>query len=110
MTDLEYGRPDGLNMLKLINRELRGVSQSLRVRTQIGMFRPIRMDHTNCLQVAIKTLQFNKYVLLMTECKQRGRTPVLSRGEDSAASVGRIQDSLEMCGTIFLDQFLTQLT
>jgi hypothetical protein len=28
--------------------------------TQIGMFRPIRMDHTNCLQVAIKTLQFNK--------------------------------------------------
>ena len=25
--------------------------------TQIGMFRPIRMDHTNCLQVAIKTLQ-----------------------------------------------------
>jgi hypothetical protein len=23
------------------------------------MFRPIRMDHTNCLQVAIKTLQFN---------------------------------------------------
>jgi hypothetical protein len=23
-------------------------------RTQIGMFRPIRMDHTNCLQVAIK--------------------------------------------------------
>jgi hypothetical protein len=26
--------------------------------TQIGMFRPIRMDHTNCLQVAIKTLQF----------------------------------------------------
>jgi hypothetical protein len=27
------------------------------IRTQIGMFRPIRMDHTNCLQVAIKTLQ-----------------------------------------------------
>jgi hypothetical protein len=24
-------------------------------RTQIGMFRPIRLDHTNCLQVAIKT-------------------------------------------------------
>jgi hypothetical protein len=23
------------------------------------MFRPIRMDHTNCLQVAIKTLQLN---------------------------------------------------
>ena len=30
--------------------------------TQIGMFRPIRMDHTNCLQVAIKTLQFNARV------------------------------------------------
>ncbi len=27
--------------------------------TQIGMFRPIRMDHTNCLQVAIKSIQFN---------------------------------------------------
>ena len=29
------------------------------LRTQIGMFRPIRMDHTNCLQVAIKSIQFN---------------------------------------------------
>ncbi len=28
------------------------------MRTQIGMFRPIRMDHTNCLQVAIKSIQF----------------------------------------------------
>ena len=27
-------------------------------RTQIVMFRPIRMDHTNCLQVAIKTHSF----------------------------------------------------
>ncbi len=26
---------------------------------KIGMFRPIRMDHTNCLQVAIKSIQFN---------------------------------------------------
>ena len=26
-------------------------------RTQIDMFRPIRMDHTNCLQVAIKSIQ-----------------------------------------------------
>jgi hypothetical protein len=33
------------------------------IRTQIGMFRPIRMDHTNCLQVAIKTLQFNWVVI-----------------------------------------------
>jgi hypothetical protein len=27
-------------------------------RIQIGMFRPIRVDHTNCLQVAIKTHSF----------------------------------------------------
>ncbi len=27
-------------------------------RIQIGMFRPIRLDHTNCLQVAIKTFMF----------------------------------------------------
>jgi hypothetical protein len=26
---------------------------------QIDMFRPIRLDHTNCLQVAIKTHSFN---------------------------------------------------
>ena len=30
----------------------------LRKRFQIGMFRPIRLDHTNCLQVAIKTHSF----------------------------------------------------
>jgi hypothetical protein len=30
------------------------------------MFRPIRMDHTNCLQVAIKTLQFN-YTLTLDD-------------------------------------------
>ena len=35
-----------------------GPDPRIRHRTQIGMFRPIRMDHTNCLQVAIKTLQF----------------------------------------------------
>jgi hypothetical protein len=27
-------------------------------RIQIGIFRPIRVDHTNCLQVAIKTHSF----------------------------------------------------
>jgi hypothetical protein len=26
---------------------------------QIGMFRPIRVDHTNCLQVTIKTHSFH---------------------------------------------------
>jgi len=37
---------------------LKNVSaKSVKARTQIGMFRPIRMDHTNCLQVAIKTIQ-----------------------------------------------------
>ena len=29
------------------------------------MFRPIRMDHTNCLQVAIKTLQFKEFTHLV---------------------------------------------
>ncbi len=33
--------------------------------TQIGMFRTIRLDHTNCLQVAIKTHSFNRDV---SEC------------------------------------------
>ncbi len=28
-------------------------------RIQIGMFRPIRVDHTNCLQVTIKTHSFS---------------------------------------------------
>jgi hypothetical protein len=30
----------------------------LDVRIQIGMFRPIRVDHTNCLQVVIKTYDY----------------------------------------------------
>jgi hypothetical protein len=29
-------------------------------RIEIGMFRPIRVDHTNCLQVDIKTYSFSK--------------------------------------------------
>ena len=36
-----------------------GPDPRIRHRIQIGMFRPIRVDHTDCLQVAIKTLQFN---------------------------------------------------
>ena len=32
-----------------------GPDPGIRRRTQIGMFRPIQMDHTNCLQVDIKT-------------------------------------------------------
>jgi hypothetical protein len=36
-----------------------GPDPRIRHRIQIGMFRPIRVDHTNCLQVAIKTHSFN---------------------------------------------------
>ncbi len=32
-----------------------GTDPRIRHRIQIGMFRPIRLDHINCLQVAIKT-------------------------------------------------------
>ena len=35
-----------------------GSDPRIRDRIQIGMFRPIRVDHTNCLQVAIKTHSF----------------------------------------------------
>ena len=35
-----------------------GSDPRIRHRIQIGMFRPIRVDHTNCLQVAIKTHSF----------------------------------------------------
>ena len=31
-------------------------------RIQIGMFRPIRVDHTNCLQVTIKTHSFIQFL------------------------------------------------
>ena len=36
-----------------------GPDPRIRHRIQIGMFRPIRVDHTNCLQVAIKTHSFS---------------------------------------------------
>ena len=39
-----------------------GPDPRIRHRIQIGMFRPIRVDHTNCLQVAIKSIQFNSTV------------------------------------------------
>jgi hypothetical protein len=44
--------------LPMTTRSVTGPDPGIRHRTQIGMFRPIRMDHTNCLQVAIKTIQF----------------------------------------------------
>ena len=39
-----------------------GPDPRIRHRIQIGMFRPIRVDHTNCLQVAIKTHSFNDII------------------------------------------------
>jgi hypothetical protein len=39
-----------------------GPDPRIRHRIQIGMFRPIRVDHTNCLQVAIKTHSFVLYM------------------------------------------------
>ncbi len=38
-----------------------GPDPRIRHRIQIGMFRPIRVDHTNCLQVAIKTHSFTQF-------------------------------------------------
>jgi hypothetical protein len=40
------------------NKTAPGPDPRIRHRIQIGMFRPIRVDHTNCLQVAIKTHSF----------------------------------------------------
>jgi hypothetical protein len=55
----------------LLPHALPAITGSVWIRTQIGMFRPIRMDHTNCLQVAIKThqtiIQRNRNVY--NECK-----------------------------------------
>jgi hypothetical protein len=39
-------------------RHLQGPDPRIRHRIQIDMFRPIRLDHTNCLQVSIKTHSF----------------------------------------------------
>jgi len=52
--------------------------------TQIGMFRAIRMDHTNCLQLAIKTLQFNSIgfrVAFVQKCSQDPSLPEPFRQE-----------------------------
>jgi hypothetical protein len=38
---------------------------------QIDMFRPIRVDHTNCLQVVIKTHSFIMWKLNSRTCKKR---------------------------------------
>ena len=43
-----------------------GPDPRIRHRSQIVMFRPIRVDHTNCLQVAIKTHSFMSVVFVLT--------------------------------------------
>jgi hypothetical protein len=43
-----------------------GPDPRIRHRIQIGMFRSIRVDHTNCLQVAIKTHSFH-FKISLTE-------------------------------------------
>ena len=42
-------------------------------RIQIDMFRPIRLDHTNCLQVAIKT-HSNSRCIYECRCDERLQT------------------------------------
>jgi hypothetical protein len=54
-----------------------GPDPRIRHRIQIVMFRPIRVDHTNCLQVAIKTHSFIHYLKLKTGGLQ-GPPPGLS--------------------------------
>jgi hypothetical protein len=46
------------DMIEGLHADLSVSVQTLKERIQIGMFRPIRVDHTNCLQVAIKTHSF----------------------------------------------------
>ncbi len=41
-----------------------GPDPRIRQRIQIDMFRSIRVDHTNCLQVVIKTHSFNSVVII----------------------------------------------
>ncbi len=48
---------EGLKMEKTTHDTKNAEEQCYNCWTQIGMFRPIRMDHTNCLQVAIKSIQ-----------------------------------------------------
>ncbi len=50
---------------------------------QIGMFRPIRVDHTNCLQVDIKTHSFILY-----ECRCDERLKAKSEGFKRLAYTG----------------------
>jgi hypothetical protein len=52
---LEHGYPHPVTS---IGKAAPGPDPRIRHRIQIGMFRPIRVDHTNCLQVDIKTHSF----------------------------------------------------
>jgi hypothetical protein len=48
-----------------------GPDPRIRHRIQIGMFRPIRVDHTNCLQVDVKTHSFITIGLVVPSKFQR---------------------------------------
>jgi len=54
---------------------------------QIGMFRPIRLDHTNCLQVAIKTHSFSKN----TDYIQTKRVALAVRSRGSSLSTSNVR-------------------
>jgi hypothetical protein len=60
-----------------------GPDPRIRHRTQIDMFRPIRMDHTNCLQVAIKTLQFMVFFRNRNTIPSASVTPTIYSVSDS---------------------------
>ncbi len=47
----------GKKTFEFLEKDSKFHEVDLPIMTQIGMFRPIRMDHTNCLQVAIKSIQ-----------------------------------------------------
>jgi hypothetical protein len=51
------------------------------------MFRPIRMDHTNCLQVAIKTLQFREADTAPVDIGDTQPARTMPRGRHRACSV-----------------------
>ena len=60
-------------------------------RIQIGTFRPIRVDHTNCLQVAIKTHSF-----IISECRCDERL------ESKAERSTRLTYTNAVCSSVWL--------
>ena len=66
-----------------------GPDPRIRHRTQIGMFRPIRMDHTNCLQVAIKTSSSSKRTRTHHETRYTGARPPLLAADALSCRSGK---------------------